>query len=177
MIHEEVLHVKCKQVGSNGGLSVFEYKPSLISPLAVSLDSLSLVRRIRLMLEVLRGGYIVYYLVKEGFVAGYCVITPGGKRLKCSSKQDGVVGPLYISPKFRGQGLSEVLVRQSISHSTRLFNSYYCWIYKDNIPSRRSLESCGFKPIGYLEVVGVFRRLEIKPQGEDIIYKRTQKSV
>ena len=176
MIQEEVLHVKCKQVGTNDGLSVYEYKPSLINTFAVSLDSLSLVRRIRLMLEVLRGGYTVYYLVKEGMVAGYCVITPGGRRLKCYSKQDGVVGPLYFSPEFRGQGLSEVLVRQSISHSTRWFKSYYCWIHKDNIPSRRSLEACGFEPIGYLDVVGLFRRLVIKPQGEDIIYKRTQKS-
>ncbi len=42
MIQEEVLHVKCKQVGTNDGLSVYEYKPSLINTFAVSLDSLSL---------------------------------------------------------------------------------------------------------------------------------------
>jgi len=177
MIREDELKRTCKHIIFENSLSVYEFKPSFLHLLAVPIEPLSIARRFRFLLEFIRGGYTVYYLVKDGVVVGYCVVTPGGRRLKCSSKQDGVIGPLYICQEYRGRSLSEVIVKQSLICCLHKYNSFYCWIHKDNIPSRRSLESCGFKPIGRLNVVGVFRRLVITSQGVDIIYKRSDNCI
>lgn len=172
MYYEEIIRRKCNQIVSENGLTVYEYTPSLFNLQAVPLEPLSTVRRFRLILEILRGGYKDYYLVENNIVVGNCVLTPGGRRLKCSNKNDGVIGPLYICPEYRGRGLSEVLVKNMLNSCMHRYNSFYCWIHEKNIPSRRSLESCGFIPIGRLDVVGIFRRLVITPRGADIIYKR-----
>ena len=115
----------------------------------------------------------MFYLVKDNTIAGYCVITSGGRRLKCSTSNDGVIGPLYICPEYRGKGLSEVLVKNILKACMRLYKCFYCWIYENNIPSRRALEACGFTPIGRLDVVGPLRCLIIKEKGKDIIYKKS----
>lgn len=148
MYREDVIKRTCKHIINDNDLSVYEYNPSLLHLLAVPLEPLSIARRFRFITEIIHGGYSVYYLVKDDFIVGYCVVIPGGRRLKCSSKQDGVIGPLYICPEYRGKGLSEVIVRQSLNCSLHKYKSFYCWIHKDNIPSRRSLEACGFKPLG-----------------------------
>ncbi len=164
-----------KEIGTDDDLSIYLFKPTPFKVLAVPIEKNSFSRWARLFSEVLRGGYQVFYLVKDNTIAGYCVITPGGRRLKCSTSNDGVIGPLYICPEYRGKGLSEVLVKNILKVCMRQYNCFYCWIYEDNIPSRRSLESCGFKPIGRLDVVGKFRRLVLTPKGADIIYKRDNK--
>lgn len=174
MFPEDEVKRKCKLVVSDNNLTVYEYNPTLINLLAVPIEPLSTVRRFRFLSELLRGGYSVYYLVIDEVVVGHCVITPGGRRLKCSSKNDGVIGPLYICPEYRGRGLSEILVQQVLKCCSQKYSSFYCWIHKNNIPSRRSLEACGFKPIGNLDVVGLFRCLIVNPEGEDIIYQRLQ---
>ena len=172
MYYDDKIRRNCRLVASDNGLTIYEFKPTLFNLQTVPIEPLSKARRFRLALEIIRGGYTDYYLVLDNIVVGNCIITPGGRRLKCSNKDDGVIGPLFICPEYRGKGLSEILVRQVLICCSQKFSSFYCWIYENNIPSRRSLEACGFKPVGRLDVVGKFRRLIISPHGADIIYKR-----
>ena len=172
MYREDVLKRTCKHRITENGLSVYEYSPSLSHLLAVPLEPLSIARRFRFLSEIIHGGYSVYYLVKDEIVVGYCVVTSGGRRLKCSSIEDGVIGPLYICPKFRGKGLSKILINQVLNCCSQKYISLFCWICENNIPSRHSFEACGFKQVGRLDVVGYLRRLIINSDGADIIYKK-----
>lgn len=153
-------------------LSIYEFEPCLFQLLAIPFEKLRLVRKVRLLLEYLRGGYKVYYLAKEGRVAGYCVVTSGGRRLKCSTKNDAVIGPYYISPESRGQGLSKKMIAMVLGICKEQFESVYAWVEKSNTPSIRCLEACGFMPVGKLDVAGLFRSLIINPNGADIIFKK-----
>ncbi len=161
-----------KHVVDKEGLSVYEFKPCPFQLLAIPFEKLRFVRRVRLLLEYLRGRYKVYYLAIEGRVVGYCVITPGGRRLKCSNKNDAVIGPYYICRENRGQGLSKKMIAMVLGICKEQFESVYAWVDKTNTPSIRCLEACGFMPVGRLDVVGLFRRLLINPNGTDIIYKK-----
>ena len=97
MYCEDIIKSKCKRIASENGLTIYEFKPSLFNLQAVPLEPLTTARRLRLILEILRGGYKDYYLVKDNIVVGNCILTPGGRRLKCTNKNDGVIGPLYLS--------------------------------------------------------------------------------
>lgn len=159
-------------VVSDREISVYEYCPSVFKLFAIPLEKQSVVRRVRLLLELIRGGYKVYYIAKEGNVVGYCVVTPGGRRLKCTTRQDVVIGPYYICPEHRGKGLSKILISLLLEHCLEEYDAVYDWIYKDNIPSIRCMEACGFTPIGKLDVVGISRRLIMNPQGSYFIYRK-----
>ena len=101
---------KLTLVTRDNGFELLEYKPTLLHPLLVPFEKLSFARKTRLRLELIRGGYIVYYLAVDGAVVGYNVIAPGGRRLKLSTPKDIVVGPLFISPEHRGKGFSVLLM-------------------------------------------------------------------
>lgn len=159
-------------VVSDGNISLYKYTPSVLKLFVVPLEQLSIVRRMRFLLELFHGGYSVYYLAREGNVVGYGVITPGGRRLKCTTKHDAVIGPYYICPEYRGGGLSKVLINQLLEHCLRDYDAVYDWVYEGNIPSIRCMEACGFTHIGKLDVVGVFRKLKMNPKGEYFVYKK-----
>lgn len=161
-----------KIVRNVGGVQLYEFEPSLFSPMALPMEQLSMIRRGRLLLEYLCGGYKVYYLkINDDFV-GYCVVSPGGRRLRCSKKNDIVIGPYYILPEWRGKGYAKILVKMTLKFCTYDFNEVYCWIHHMNIPSIRTVEACGMKPNGlHLNVVGKFRKLVLDKNGNYIVYK------
>lgn len=161
-----------KPILSEGICSIYEYTPSVLKPLAVPLEHLSLVRRIRFLLEYLRGGYKVYYLAIDGGVVGYCVITPGGRRLKRTTGHDIVIGPYFICPEYRGKGYGKIIVEFSLKHCSYTYDKAYDWIHESNIPSIKCMESCGFKHVGNLDVVGRLRKLMYNSNGAYRVYMR-----
>lgn len=70
---------------------------------------------------MIRGGYKVYYLVIDGHIVGYSVVTPGGRRLKMSTKDDIVIGPYYIAPKYRGRGYATKMIQMTLNSCTYSF--------------------------------------------------------
>ena len=167
--HRLRLIEKCSDYG------LFEYKPTLRCLLLIPFEQLTYVRKVRLALEVIRGGYYVYYLSKkEGFV-GYCVVTPGGRRLKKSSKNDIVLGPYFIAPVYRGKGFAKELIKLTLEHCVYDYRYAYDWIHKNNVGSIRATETCGFEECGRLNVVGPFRCLIESNEGDNIIYRYTRK--
>lgn len=160
-------------IGINDNAILYEFNPTILSLLPIPMEKLTIIRRVRFIYEYLCGGYKVYYLQVDRKYIGYCVVTPGGRRLKCTSKNDIVIGPYYIMPEFRGNGYAKTLIMMTLSFCTYRFNHVYCWISKTNIPSIKTVESCGMNPNGLrLNVVGKLRRLVFDEHGGFAVYKK-----
>lgn len=159
-----------KEVCEDDGYRLLEYTPTLLIPLHVDFEPMSMVRRIRFFLEYLgKGHYRVFYLEKNGELLGHCVVAPGGRRLKCSSTEDIVIGPYYVKEAERGKGYSVRLIRMVLSNIE--FRYAFDWVEKTNIASCRASEACGFAKIGELNVSKILRTLRIVDYGDDIIYR------
>ena len=152
---------------------MYLYRPSLFRPLLADGEKIRPVRRLRFLYEYLHlGHYDVYYLADSGELAGYCVVTPGGRRLKCSGKRDIVLGPYYVYEDMRGKGYSEIMISAVLRNYRRDYRCAFDWIAKDNIPSIKATKRCGFKKIGELRVVGKMRRLVmVRENGTSVVYR------
>lgn len=149
---------------------LLEYAPTVFKPLDPAFEPMRTVRWLRFFLEYISPGkYRVFYLEKFGVLVGYCVVTPGGRRLKCSTEKDLVLGPYYIKASERGKGYSKELIRLVLEHS--IFEAVYDWIEKDNYASRKASEACGFVPVAELDVTRFLRKLVITEHGKDIVYR------
>ncbi len=165
-----------KPIYENGDYVLLEYIPTLFHLLYIDFEPMHFIRRMRFVLEYLRKGkYKVYYLKVKGRMVGHCVITPGGRRLKCSGRHDIVIGPYYIKESERGKGYGKEIMLLSLDYCSIDYKNAYCWIDKTNTPSIKAAESCGFKKIAELNVVKPFRKLVIVENGEDNIYKYRKK--
>ena len=97
-------------------------------------------------------------------------MAPGGRRLKCSSAEDIVIGPYYIKKSERGKGYSVRLIRLVLINTQ--FRYAFDWVEKSNTASCRASEACGFKKVGELNVTSHLRKLVIVDNGgEDNIYR------
>ena len=158
-------------VGKDSRYSLYEYVPTICSPLAINFEEMRIVRRFRFLYELLKGGYRVYYLADGETIVGYCVVTPGGRRLSVSTKNDIVLGPYFVSPEYRGKGYAKVLVRMTLQRCSYDYSCAFDWIHKGNISSIKTSESIGMKVVGHLDVVGKFRKLILNDKGNYVIYK------
>lgn len=163
---------KLKLIVDNGDIQLFEYIPSVFKPLAIPFERLTLTRRCRFLYEYLHWGhYKVYYLAILKEFVGYCVVTPGGRRLWISNKDDVVLGPLFILSKYRGKGFAKLLVRLTLKHCSYDYRAAYDWIHYSNLASIRTSEACGFKLEGSrLDIVGLNRKIQPKENGEYAVY-------
>ena len=151
-------------------LRLLEYDPTLFHLLYVDFEPMRLIRRVRLISEFIRRGrYKVYYLEVGGNLVGHCVVTPGGRRLKCSTNDDIVLGPYFVKESERGKGYSNKLISMVLEYCS--FEYAYDWVDKKNIASRKASEACGFVPFAELNVKRPFRSLIIVEHGEDIVYQ------
>ena len=162
---------KLELVGKEDNYSLYEYIPTFIRPLNVPFEKLRLIRRLRFWNELFKGGYKVYYLAEGDIIVGHCVATPGGRRLKLSSKKDIVLGPYFVDSECRGKGYAKVLVPMTLKYCTYNYRYAFDWIHESNIPSIRTSEGLGMEVVGRLNVVGRFRKLVENSNGNYCIYK------
>ena len=163
-------------VGRDNAYSLYEYKPTIIHPLAIDFEPMRIVRLFRFWFELLKGGYKVYYLADGDTIVAHCVVTPGGRRLTVSTEDDIVLGPYYVDTQFRGRGYAKVLVSMTLKYSTYDYKYAFDWIHDTNIPSIKTSEACGFVREGHrLNVVGLMRRLVLNDKGDNIVFKFTNK--
>lgn len=163
---------KLTLIGKSNQYSLHEYRPTLVHPLAIDFEPLRIVRRFRFWFEILMGGYRVYYLAVDGEFVGYCVVTPGGRRLSVSTKKDIVLGPYFVMPQHRGKGYAKMVVKMTLEHCSYEYECAFDWIHETNIPSIKTSEACGFVREGHrLNVVGFMRKLVLNDKGDNIIFK------
>ncbi len=159
-----------RTVREKNNLRLLEYDPTLFRLLYVDFEPMRFIRRMRFISEYIRKErYKVYYLEAGGHLVGHCVVTPGGRRLKCSSKKDIVLGPYYVKENERGKGYSIEMIAMVLEYCS--FENAYDWVDKKNTASRKASEACGFVPVAELDVKKPFRKLVIVDHGEDIVYR------
>ena len=171
----EIYSNRLTLIDKDNRYSLYEYTPTICSPLAINFAKLHIVRRLRLLYEPLKGGYRVYYLVDGDTIVGHCVVTPGGRRLSVSTKNDIVLGPYFVPPQYRGKNYAKVLVKMTLQNCIYDYKFAFDWIHEHNYASIKTSEACGFVPEGHrLNVVGWMRRLVLDDNGSNIIYKYTK---
>ena len=169
---------KVRLISSNEQYAIYEYTPTIFKPLLVNLEKMSVTRRVRFLLEYLgKRHYKVYYLVVDGEAVGQLVIAPGGRRLKCSTERDIVIGPSYVPPIHRGKGYAKILTRASLNYPAYPFEYSYAYISKSNIPSIKATVACGYEPCGELNIVGRTRKLVETENGSHVIYRIKSKEI
>lgn len=167
---------KLKIIAQDGDYSLHEYKPSLTYPLYLNEEKMSFPHRMRFVIDFLhKDSYRVYYLMKNNEILGYCVVSPGGRRLNCSTTNDITLGPYCVFKGKRGYGFSKIMISMVLDFCSYNYDYAYDWVHKGNIPSRKASESCGFYPYGQLEVKGLFRQLVIVEKGTFIVYRYNKK--
>lgn len=92
--------------------------------------------------------------------------------LKCSDRGDVITGPIYTYPRYRGKGYAKILRNIEFSHFSGKYKRIMCWVHKSNSSSIALQKSTGFETIGCLDVIGRFRRLVERPDGDYLIMSR-----
>ena len=169
---DEKTKKRLKQVAVLGNTVLYEYLPSLFRPLLVNFEPMSFVRRCRYLLEYMhRGHYRVYYLADHDTAVGFCVVVPGGRKLKLSSREDIVLGPYFVAKSERGKGYSKTLIRAVLEHYPKQYRWAFDWILNTNEPSKRASESCGFRPVASLNITGLMRTPVVVENGMYTVYR------
>ena len=165
-------YTKIKEISTDGRFTFYEYKPTLFRPFLVDIEPMTFVRRIRLLLEyVQKGGFLVYYLADQGDFIAHCVVVPGGRRIKCTTRNDIVIGPLYVEKDKRGNGYSVMLIREVLNKCKYPYKYAFGYTAKNNYPTQRANERCGFKLFAEMNVVGFTRKPIIVDSGKLLVYR------
>lgn len=170
---------KLQLVYTDGNKKIYEYSPTSWKPLYKKLDYVFLGRFLRYQYEIAKGGYLVYYLEVDGQIVAQNIIIPGGRRMKCTTNRDVVIGgPYFTLPEMRGKGYIKYLIKNS------LLNCSYDWVYaydyikKSNIASIRVTEGIGFQKIGEANILGLFHKFKmVERDGEFNIYRISKKTL
>ena len=154
------------------GLKVYLFRPTLFRALYKDLYPSWFARRIRFAYEYLhKGHYSVYYAALGNTIIADSVIAPGGRRLTCTSPSDGVTGPTFVLEEYRNRGYNKAMKKIIFAHCG--FKDIYCWVQKDNLPSRASLEKYGFVPCGEVRDKGLLKKQVPCENGTAIVYRYT----
>ncbi len=153
-------------------LSFYIYDPTPFRLLYRHFERMTVPRRVRLLLEYFaKGKYKVFYLAKDGVPVGHCVVAPGGRRLKSSSREDIVLGPYFVDPAFRGNGYAKLLIGAVLRDGGLSYRYAYDYIKKSNLPSVKATLANGFTLCGELDIEGFFHKLTEREGGDYDIYR------
>lgn len=165
-------------LGTYEGIDFHEYSPTLFHPYFVDYPKQEqpdytrrIVHKVRMMLEHLRGGYKVIYMVRDQKILGHIVIARGGRRLKVSTREDIVVGPIFISPALRGKGIGTIGIRTVLKELGLQYRYAYEFIKEDNIASIRTVEKNGYTLAGRVKESGLLRNLVASEDGDFLVYR------
>ena len=126
---------------------------------------------LRMCLEYLEGGYQIFYASENDVLKGYSLVARGGRRLKCSSKNDIVIGPYYTAKQYRGSGIAKRMIGDVLNHTELKYENAYMYIKKNNTASMKVAEHNGAQCIGEASMKGFLRRLYITNRGMFYVMK------
>jgi RimJ/RimL family protein N-acetyltransferase len=155
------------------GLTYYVYKPSITKPFYINMESLSLRRRIRLLMAYF-AGYEVYYVAIGKEFIGYCLVQSGSdRRYTFATKEDIIVGPYFIREDYRGKKLSISLLKYVLYTAETNFKNAYDYIHKDNIPSIKASKAVGFKYMSGAKISKLTRQISLcdSNTGEYLIFR------
>lgn len=171
-------HKRMNYVGTYSNIDFYKYTPTIFHPYYMAYPQENhphyekhLAHKIRMMLEYIRGGYSVYYMVYNDELVGHLVVATGGRRLKVSTKKDIVIGPIFISPSVRGMGIGTIGISVVLNELGLQYKYAYEFIADDNIASIRTVEKNGYVCVGRAKEVGLLKTLVESDNGNYVVYK------
>lgn len=130
----------------------------------------SFSHNIRMLIEYLEGGYEIFYMV-QGKVLGYLLVARGGRRLRCSSREDIVIGPTWVNPELRKQGIASKGISAVLHNLDITYRYVYEYIQPANIASIRTVEKNHFDLYGSGSSKGLLKRIKNDGSKEFLIYR------
>lgn len=165
-------------LGEYEGIEFYRYSPTLFQPYFADYPvqdhppyETHVAHRVRMMLEYLRGGYSVIYMAKNGKVLGHLVVARGGRRLKISSQEDIVIGPIFVSPDLRGKGIGTIGIRAVLKEIGLQYRYAYEFIKDDNTASIRTVEKSGYVFVERAKESGPMKNIVVSQYGDYLIYR------
>ena len=155
--------MKLQNIFEKDNIKIEEYTPTVFQPLYKKIDNMYFNKWIRFIIVSLSGGKI-YYLSEDSNVVGYCMIVKGKSyRYLFAKKNDIIVGPIYLSQKYRGKGYARLLLEQSLKYYNKKygFGNAFAYIWRTNIASNKIFLRIGFKIIAQIEVKKYSRKVVI----------------
>jgi len=171
-----------KKTASLNGIDFFLYTPSFFSLYADVYSESErpyyvkrIIHKIRMALQLFMGGYKVYYMSVGDTIVGHLVVTSGGGRVVQSSKNDIVIGPIWVAPSHRKKGYASAGIA-AILHSLGMqYKSAFEFIAPENTPSIRSAEKNDFVKQGYARESGLLRKMSLSESGEWLLFRYDSK--
>lgn len=168
---------KLEYLKSINGMDLYRFKPTIGHyffedwiGFEEDIEKHSKRQRIRMLIELLWGGYSVYYAGQGEAILGYVLVACGGRRITCSKKTDIVLGPYYTLAAKRGHGIMFCLL-ENILHELEIpYESAYCYIKKDNVASIKVASKCGFEIVGQAEMHGILHKLYLTQNNSSKFY-------
>ncbi|MBR6095569.1 MAG: hypothetical protein IKP82_01305 [Oscillospiraceae bacterium] len=171
---EQTMEQKLSLVTKSDRYTLYRYQPTLLHPLLMDMEPMTLKRRLRYFRNFLRPGkYLVYYLALDDELIGMCAVTPGGPglKLKCGEREDIILGPSFILKKHRGNRHSNVMFKLVLAHHPD-YRYAFDLIADNNLPSRRTSLASGFHVYQTLRISGPLRKYHFCEEGSThTIYK------
>lgn len=158
---------KLEMILKRNKYSIFKYKPNICNLFYNNMEKITVQRKIRFLMELIRG-YEVYYLMIENELVAYSVVSKGGGRYSFATEKDIVVGPYFVDEKFRGKGYSEILIGEILAFCK--YENAYDWIKKDNLPSLKCSFKVGFVVVDTADILKPFRQIVRRDNGNGEYY-------
>ena len=178
MIRNDLLYVKTVD-----GIEYYNFKPTIGKWYYKNYPGYtkhSLSHNIRMFIEYLEGGYEIFYMVRAGEgggILGYLLVARGGRRLKCSSIDDIVLGPIWVKPDLRKQGIASKGISAVLHNLDITYRYAYEYIQPTNISSIRTVEKNHFDLYGSGSSKGLMKRIENDGSKEFLIYRYSSEDI
>ena len=148
---------RLKFIKSENGINYYLFKPSLLSLYYNDkkfkhkdepAHRFSLFHKLHMMwyIVVIRGGYSILYLEQDGEILSYIIFLKANDWIiRDCEKNDYYTVFLWTYPEHRSKGLATLMSKTMLQDLQLEYNHFYKTISKDNIPSIRVAEKCGFR--------------------------------
>lgn len=164
------------------GISYYKYTPSIFKLYDDCYDEHNcpdyckrIIHRVRMIIDLLRVGYEIYYMYNGNEVLGHLVVARGGGRIDLSTKSDIVIGPIWVCPSFRGKGIGTKGIYTVLHLLNIEYQNAYEFIAKENIASIKAVEKNNYQLVGNAKEYGLLKKLKLTPNGNLLIYRYINK--
>lgn len=176
--------MKCKMklIKTIDGIDYYFFKPTVFKQYADCYEGNEMphyfsrpVHRIRMTLLKIQGNYRIYYMYSGNKALGHIVVSNGGNRIQMSNKNDIVLGPIWICPAGRGNGLGTKGIDAVLNCLEDNYQYAYEYIEDDNIASIKTVEKNGYRFIGKAKEYGLLKEIRLNDSGNLMLYKYEKK--
>lgn len=152
---------------------LYEYCPTMNNLFGIDFKPHSALTRIRFIIELVKwGGYKVYYLKIKNTIIASCIVSNGiNPRYWFACENDVIVGPYYVSPKFRGMGYSHILLKLILEKMSLNYTYAFDYIHVDNIQSIKATEKAGFEFYAKVDISEITHRIRKNDKGDYLVYR------